>query len=283
MTTPTTQTVYQALGREAGVHALVQRFYALMDELPESFALRMMHPESLSGSETSLFEFLSGWFGGPDLYVAKKGHPRLRMRHANYRVSPAMRDQWLLCMTQALTEQVTDEDLRSRLIEKFSQMATHLLNSADGVAGTGSAAQQRGDNISVNLITPRTTMKTAHDLVAAAKARIQEVAITEAEQAILDADILIDVREADEYAAGHLSGAIHASRGLLEFKLSSSPELSSRDLRIVLYCKTSGRAALAACALRDMGYLQVKSISGGFDAWVAGGKPVVKPSLPAFE
>ncbi len=126
-------------------------------------------------------------------------------------------------------------------------------------------------------------MKTAHDLVAAAKARIAEIPVAEAEQAILDADVLLDVREADEYAAGHLSGAIHASRGLLELKLSASPELSSRDLRIVLYCKTSGRAALAACALHDMGYLQVKSIAGGFDAWVAAGKPVVKPSLPAFE
>lgn len=126
-------------------------------------------------------------------------------------------------------------------------------------------------------------MKTAHDLVAAAKARIQEVALVDAEQAIRETDVLLDVREADEYAAGHLSGAIHASRGMLEFKLSNSPELSSRDLKIVLYCKTSGRAALAACALHDMGYLQVKSISGGFDAWVNAGKPVVKPSLPTFE
>lgn len=126
-------------------------------------------------------------------------------------------------------------------------------------------------------------MKTAHDLVAAAKARIQEVTPADAEQAIREADVLLDVREADEYAAGHLPGAIHASRGMLEFKLSNSPELSSRDLKIVLYCKTSGRAALAACALHEMGYVQVKSISGGFDAWSAAGKPVVKPSLPTFE
>ncbi len=125
-------------------------------------------------------------------------------------------------------------------------------------------------------------MKTALDLVAAAKTRIQEVNINDAEQAIQDADVLLDVREASEYSAGHLPGAIHASRGMLEFKLSSSPELSSRDLKIVLYCKTSGRAALAACALHDMGYLQVKSISGGFDAWAAAGKPVVKPTLPTF-
>jgi rhodanese-related sulfurtransferase len=126
-------------------------------------------------------------------------------------------------------------------------------------------------------------MKTAHDLVAAAKSRIQEIPVAQAEQAILDADVLIDVREADEFAAGHLPGAIHASRGMLEFKLSNNPELGSRDLKIVLYCKTSGRAALAACALHDMGYLNVKSIAGGFDAWAAAGKPVVKPALPAFE
>jgi len=126
-------------------------------------------------------------------------------------------------------------------------------------------------------------MKTAHDLVAAAKARIQEITVDDAEQAIREADVLLDVRETEEYAAGHLPGAIHASRGMLEFKLSSNPALSARDLKIVLYCKTSGRAALAACALHDMGYLNVKSISGGFDAWANAGKPVIKPSLPSFE
>jgi rhodanese-related sulfurtransferase len=126
-------------------------------------------------------------------------------------------------------------------------------------------------------------MKTAHDLVAAAKTRIHEVTVAEADQAIQAADVVIDVREAEEFAAGHLPRAIHASRGMLEFKLSNNPELSARDLNIVLYCKTSGRAALAACALQDMGYLQVQSIAGGFDAWAAAGKPVVKPSLPSFE
>jgi rhodanese-related sulfurtransferase len=126
-------------------------------------------------------------------------------------------------------------------------------------------------------------MKTAHDLVAAAKTRVQEVPLAQADEAIREADVLLDVREQDEFAAGHLPGAVHASRGMLEFKLSSNPALSSRDLKIVLYCKTSGRAALAACALHDMGYLNVKSIAGGFDAWAAAGKPVVKPALPTFE
>jgi rhodanese-related sulfurtransferase len=126
-------------------------------------------------------------------------------------------------------------------------------------------------------------MKTAHDLVASAKARIREVALIDAEQAIRDADVLIDVRETDEYAGGHISGAVHMSRGMLEFKLGNTPELAARDLKIVLYCKTSGRAALAACALDDMAYLQVTSIAGGIDAWVAAGKPVVKPSVPSFD
>lgn len=126
-------------------------------------------------------------------------------------------------------------------------------------------------------------MKTAHDLVTAAKSRIQEISLEQAEQAIREADVLIDVREADEFAAGHLPGAMHVSRGLLEFKFSNTPQLNARDLKIVLYCKTSGRAALAACALQDMGYVQVQSIAGGFDAWSAAGKPVMQPTLPTFE
>lgn len=126
-------------------------------------------------------------------------------------------------------------------------------------------------------------MKTAHDLVAAAKAHVQEIALDHAEQAIRDADVLVDVREADEFAAGHLGGAVHISRGMLEFKFSANPALQPRDLKIVLYCKTSGRAALAAAALHDMGYLNVQSIAGGFDAWVAAGKPVAKPETPPFE
>jgi len=126
-------------------------------------------------------------------------------------------------------------------------------------------------------------MKTAHDLVVAAKARVQEISVLDAEQAIREADVLVDVREADEFAAGHLAGALHISRGMLEFKFSANPALQPRDLNIVMYCKTSGRAALAAAALHDMGYLKVRSITGGFDAWAAAGKPVAKPDTPSFE
>ena len=126
-------------------------------------------------------------------------------------------------------------------------------------------------------------MKTAHDLVMQAKSSIREVALDEAEQAIRDADLLLDVREADEFATGHLPGAVLVPRGLLEFRLSSTPAMEPRDLKIVLYCKTSGRAALAARAMQEMGYLNVQSIAGGFDAWAGAGKPVAKPEQPSFD
>jgi rhodanese-related sulfurtransferase len=125
-------------------------------------------------------------------------------------------------------------------------------------------------------------MKNAQDLVLQAKAAINEVTLADAEEAIRQADVLIDVREADEFAAGHLPGAVWVPRGLLEFKLSGTPTLSARDLKAVLYCKTSGRAALAAQSMQSMGYLNVTSIAGGFDAWAVAGKPVVKPEQPNF-
>ena len=126
-------------------------------------------------------------------------------------------------------------------------------------------------------------MKTAHELVIQAKSTTQEIALQQAEEAVREADVLIDVREADEFAAGHLPGAVLVPRGLLEFKLSATPALSGRDLKVVLYCKTSGRAALAAQTMQNMGYLNVTSIAGGFDAWAAAGKPVVKPEPASYE
>ena len=126
-------------------------------------------------------------------------------------------------------------------------------------------------------------MKTAHDLVEQARSRIEELPLAEAPAGIREADALIDVREPDEYREGHIDGALNIPRGLLEFKIGTLPELESRATRIVLYCKTSGRAALAAAALKEMGYLKVRSIAGGFDAWSAAGMPVVKPSLPSFD
>ncbi|RUO35477.1 sulfurtransferase [Aliidiomarina shirensis] len=125
-------------------------------------------------------------------------------------------------------------------------------------------------------------MKNALDLVAEAKSKINEVSVTDAPSEIQKADVLIDVREPDEFRAGHIAGAINIPRGMLEFKLSGTPELQDRDKHIVLYCKTSGRGALSTVALQDMGYIKVSSIAGGLDAWIEAGKPTVKPDLPEF-
>jgi hemoglobin len=122
-------TPYELIGGESAVKQLVHRFYELMDELPEAYAVRQLHPESLAGSEEMLFEYLSGWLGGPNLYIAKKGHPRLRMRHAPYTIGLKERDEWMLCMTQALTEQVNDEGFRQALLTQFSALASHMINS----------------------------------------------------------------------------------------------------------------------------------------------------------
>jgi rhodanese-related sulfurtransferase len=123
-------------------------------------------------------------------------------------------------------------------------------------------------------------MKSAHDLVSDAKTLIEEVDLHAADAAIRTADVLIDVREADEYQAGHIPGAVNIPRGLLEFKLSNDPTLTRRDLNLVLHCKNSGRSALAACALQDMGYSHVLSIAGGYEAWHAAGKPVQPRNCP---
>ena len=126
-------------------------------------------------------------------------------------------------------------------------------------------------------------MKTAHDLVVQAKQSVKEITIEEAVGAIQVCDLLIDVRETEEYLAGYLPGAVHMSRGMLEFKMANNPDFQARDLNIVLYCKTSGRAALSAQSLAQMGYTHVRSIAGGVDAWLAAGHALVKPAQPSFE
>jgi hemoglobin len=127
----TPDTVYERLGGSAGVRALVERFYALMDTLPEAAHLRALHPQDLGGSTDSLYKFLSGWFGGPPLYMRERGHPRLRMRHAPFRIGPAERDAWMLCMRQALVEHVPETALRASVEQAFAGMADHMINAVE--------------------------------------------------------------------------------------------------------------------------------------------------------
>lgn len=119
---------YQRIGGDAAIRKLVDRFYDLMDELPETYAARKIHPADLTESGDKLFDFLSGWLGGPQRYMEKHGHPMLRRRHLPYAIGPEERDQWLLCMRLALEETVADEALRMALFTQFSQLGEHMRN-----------------------------------------------------------------------------------------------------------------------------------------------------------
>lgn len=131
---------YQRMGGDAVIRALVDRFYELLDELPEAYAARKIHPADLTESGSKLFDFLSGWLGGPQRYVEKHGHPMLRRRHLPYAIGPEERDQWLLCMKQALEETVEDVSLREALFGQFAQLGEHMRNQSGTMHACGHEA-----------------------------------------------------------------------------------------------------------------------------------------------
>lgn len=124
-------THYQRIGGAEKVRALVQCFYRQMDELPEAHGIRKMHAADLQSASDKLFKFLSGWMGGPQLFVEEYGHPMLRRRHLPFPIGEAERDQWLLCMDRALDEAVEDEGLRRELSAAFAKVADHMRNRED--------------------------------------------------------------------------------------------------------------------------------------------------------
>ncbi len=115
---------------------------------------------------------------------------------------------------------------------------------------------------------------TPPQLVAEATAQIQQIDIPNASTHLANGGAVIDVREPGEYQLGHLPGAVNIPRGVLEFKIGDNATLANKDLPIVLYCKTGGRAALSAVNLQRMGYTQVRSLAGGYDGWVSNGQKV---------
>jgi hemoglobin len=121
-------THYERIGGADKVRALVERFYQLMDELPEAYGIRKLHAQDLQGATEKLYKFLTGWIGGPQLYVEQYGHPMLRARHLPFVITSAERDQWLLCMNQALDETVEDAALRKELSASFAKVADHMRN-----------------------------------------------------------------------------------------------------------------------------------------------------------
>ena len=124
-------THYELLGGDAGIRRLVDRFYDLMDTAPEAATIRRLHATSLKASREKLHLFLTGWTGGPQLYVERHGHPRLRMRHFPFAIGSRERDEWLWCMDHAIDAHDMPDALRAQLRERFHQLADHMRNQPD--------------------------------------------------------------------------------------------------------------------------------------------------------
>jgi len=122
------QTPYYLMGGEAVVNQLVETFYSKMDVLVEAQGIRKMYAADLANAKSKLFKFLSGWLGGPNLFVQEFGHPMLRKRHFPFAIGLSERDQWMLCMNQAMAELEVDVTLKESLLDSLNQLATHMIN-----------------------------------------------------------------------------------------------------------------------------------------------------------
>ena len=126
-TIPPQQTFYDAIGGETVFRGIVARFFA---QVPADEVLRTVYPQDdLAGAEQRLALFLMQYWGGPTTYSDERGHPRLRMRHAPFRIGPAERDAWLGAMRAAIDEAGLAAPHREQLWEYMQSTANHMINS----------------------------------------------------------------------------------------------------------------------------------------------------------
>lgn len=129
-----TESFYNRLGGELPLRTLVRQFYQYMDTLDIVRPIRGMHAPSLKISEEKLFMFLSGWMGGPSLYIEKYGHPRLRRRHLPFAIDASARDQWMHCMRLALADVSKDKALNDELAQALFEVADFMRNTPEPMA-----------------------------------------------------------------------------------------------------------------------------------------------------
>ncbi|WP_334182155.1 group II truncated hemoglobin [Novosphingobium sp.] len=129
--TMTETSLYDRIGGAATIDALVDSFYARMDQLDEARTIRAMHPPDLAPLGQVLKDYLSEWLGGPALFSPVRGHPRMRQRHMRVPIDSAARDAWLLCMRGALAETVADEQARAAIDESMARLADWMRNVPD--------------------------------------------------------------------------------------------------------------------------------------------------------
>ena len=122
---------FDLIGGSDKLREMIDRFYDLMDLEPEFAGIRALHPATTDGSRDKLYWFLSGWMGGPSLYIERFGHPRLRARHLPYAIASSERDQWLRCMAWAMQDVGIDRGLQERLMRLFYDTADWMRNKPD--------------------------------------------------------------------------------------------------------------------------------------------------------
>lgn len=125
-------TFFELLGGEANgaenIRKLVETFYDVMDTDPKAAPIRAMHQADLTSAREKLFMFLTGWTGGPQLYIERYGHPMLRKRHLPFAIDESARDQWMYCMIKAMHQLAYDELLMKRLAEQLYGVADFMRN-----------------------------------------------------------------------------------------------------------------------------------------------------------
>ena len=128
----TPQSLFDLLGGEPEatnqIRAIVEAFYDVMDQDEKAKTIRQMHPEDLTSSREKLFMFLSGWMGGPQLYIERYGHPFLRRRHLPFKIGEEERDQWIYCMTKGMFNLNMEEEKIKALLNALYPIADFMRN-----------------------------------------------------------------------------------------------------------------------------------------------------------
>ena len=126
------QSLFDLLGGEPEatyqIRAIVEAFYDVMDSDEKAKPIRQMHPEDLTSSREKLFMFLSGWTGGPQLYIERYGHPFLRRRHLPFKIGEEERDQWIYCMTKGMLNLKMEEEKIKALLNALYPIADFMRN-----------------------------------------------------------------------------------------------------------------------------------------------------------
>ena len=123
----TETTVFEQVGGEAAFHALVEDFYAQVEDDP---LLRPHYPEDLEPGKRHLAQFLAQYFGGGPIYSQRHGHPRLRMRHAPFVITPDVALRWAQLMATAVGRQGWPEPVAREVLEYVARAAPHMINTA---------------------------------------------------------------------------------------------------------------------------------------------------------